>query len=61
MSATELNSRGNLRFCGIPETGEGEDTTAKVVDIINTKIAFTPPPSSVSGGHYCYPQAGQEE
>ena len=35
---------GNLRFSGIPETGEGEDTTAKVVDIINTKMALTPPP-----------------
>ena len=50
--------RGNLRFSGIPETGDGEDTTAKVVDIINTKMAFTP---NVSGGHSCQPQAGQEE
>ena len=41
----EQNSRrGNLRFSGIPETGEGEDTTATVVDIINTKMAFTTPP-----------------
>ena len=39
----QYSRRGNLRFCGIPETGEGEDTTAKVVDI-NTKMAFTPPP-----------------
>ena len=49
----EYSRRGNLRFSGIPETGEGEDTTAKVVEIINTKMAFTPPPPSVSGGHYC--------
>ena len=53
--------RGNLRFSGIPETGEGADTTAKVVDMINTKMAFTPPPPRVSGGHSCQPQAGKEE
>ena len=41
----QYSRRGNLRFSGIPETGEGEDTTAKVVDIINTKMAFTPPVS----------------
>ena len=59
----ENSRRGNLRFSGIPETGEGEDTTATVVDIINTKMAFTTPPlpPSVSGGHSCQPQAGQEE
>ena len=38
----QYSRRANLRFSGIPETGEGEDTTAKVVDIINTKMAFTP-------------------
>ena len=38
----QYSRRGNLIFSGIPETGEGEDTTAKVVDIINTKMAFTP-------------------
>ena len=48
----QYSRRGNLRFSGIPETGEGEYTTAKVAEIINTKMAFTPPPR-VSGGHYC--------
>ena len=42
----QYSRRGNLRFSGIPESGEGEDTTAKVVKIINTKMAFTPPPVS---------------
>ena len=43
----QYSRRGNLRFSGIPETGEGEYTTAKVVEIINTKMAFTPPPQSL--------------
>ena len=55
----QYSRRGNLRFSGIPETGEGEDTTAKVVEIINTKMAFTPPPPSVSGGHYCCHRLGK--
>ena len=44
----QYSRRGNLRFSGIPETGEGEDTTAKVVDIVNTKMAFTTPSPPVS-------------
>ena len=43
----QYSHRGNLRFSGIPETGEGEDTAAKVVKMFNTKMAFTPPPSVV--------------
>ena len=35
--------RCNLRFHGIPETGEGEDTTLKVLELINSKMAVTPP------------------
>ena len=31
----QYSRTGNLRFSGIPETGKGEDTTAKVVEIIN--------------------------
>ena len=38
----QYSRRSNLRFHGIPETGEREDTTLKVVDIINTKMATTP-------------------
>ena len=41
----QYSCRGILRFSGIPETGEGEDTTGKVVEIVNTKMAFTPPPT----------------
>ena len=41
----QYSRRNNLRCCGVPETaGEGEDTTAKVVEIISSKMAFTPPP-----------------
>ena len=35
----QYSRRGNLRFSGIPETEEGEDITAKVIEIINTKMA----------------------
>ena len=39
----QYSRRCNLRFHGIPETGEGEDTTLKVLELINAKMAVTPP------------------
>ena len=47
MSVTEWNSIPVWAVCDFAaflRLGEREDTTAKVVEIINTKMAFTPPP-----------------
>ena len=47
MSVTEWNSIpvwAVCEFAAFLRLGEREDTTAKVVEIINTKMAFTPPP-----------------
>ena len=43
----QYSRRCNLRFYGIPETGEGEDTTLKVLELINAKMAVTPTPQSL--------------
>ena len=34
--------RCNLRIHVIPETGDGEDTTLKVLELVNAKMAVTP-------------------
>ncbi|KAK2162738.1 hypothetical protein NP493_1504g00001 [Ridgeia piscesae] len=39
----QYSRRCNLRIHGIPETGDGEDTTLKVLDLVNAKMAVTPP------------------
>ena len=39
----QYSRRPNLRLSGVPETGEGEDTTAKVMAIVNGKLGLTPP------------------
>ena len=44
--------RYKLIFCGIPETGEGEDTTVRLRWLKSSTTKWPLPPS-VSGGHYC--------
>ena len=44
--------RYKLIFCGIPETGEGEDTTVRLRWLRSSTTKWPLPPS-VSGGHYC--------
>ena len=41
----QYSRRCNLRIHGIPETGDGEDTTLKVLELVNAKMAVTPPQS----------------
>ena len=38
----QYSRRPNLRLSGVPETGEGEDTTAKVMAVVNGKLGLTP-------------------
>ena len=42
-SLEQYTRRPNLRFEGIPEADHGEDTDAKVLEIVNTKLEMTPP------------------
>ena len=39
----QYSRRCNLRIHVIPETGDGEDTTLKVLELVNAKMAVTPP------------------
>ena len=39
----QYSRRSNLRFFGIPKWGEGEDTTRKLLAIVNETMAVTPP------------------
>ena len=39
----QYTRRPNLRISGIPDTGEGEDTTEKVLAVINGKLGLAPP------------------
>ena len=41
----QYTRRPNLRIHGVPETGEGENTDATVLAVINDKMGVTPPPS----------------
>ncbi|KAK2188495.1 hypothetical protein NP493_130g00004 [Ridgeia piscesae] len=38
----QYSIRCKLRIRGIPETGEGEDTTLKVLELVNATMAITP-------------------
>ena len=38
----QYSRRCNLRIHGIPETGEVEDTTLKLLELVNAKMAITP-------------------
>ena len=42
-SLEQYTRRPNLRFEGIPETDNGEDTDAKVLEIANSELGMTPP------------------
>ena len=38
----QYSRRCNLMIHGIPESGEGEDTTLKVLELVNVKMAVPP-------------------
>ena len=38
----QYSRRPNLRLSGVPETGEREDTTAKVMAVVNGKLGLIP-------------------
>ena len=39
----QYSRRTNLQFQGIPDTANGEDIEAKIMDIVNNQIGLTPP------------------
>ena len=39
----QYSRRTNLRFFGIPESEKGEDTTGKLLSIVNETMGVTPP------------------
>ena len=42
----QYSRRANLRIQGIPDPGAGEDSCAKVLDVINNAMKLQPPLSS---------------